>query len=392
MALVDDIGAFAPHGMVERAPTGEGPLSGLAFALKDLFDLSGVPTGAGNPDWLATHEIPTRTAPAAAALLAAGARLAGKTITDEIAWSLTGENFHYGAPKNVAALGRITGGSSSGSAAAVAAGLVDFAIGSDTGGSIRLPASLCGLIGLRPTHGRIPITGAVELAPSYDTVGWFARDAATYEKVGRVLLPGWTEPQAPTRLLIADDMFERALPETREALAPALGRLEGLFEQVEHVAVAGDRAADWREVFRVVQSAEAWATHGEWVTRVRPAFGPGVKERFEAAPNITADELAAAKAHRAEIRARMEALVPSGTVFALPTVPGIAPRIGTPEAELARFRSAAIEMLSPAGHAGMPQISLPVAEVDGCPVGLSVLAAQGGDEVLIALAGAFLGG
>lgn len=388
MTVTDDIGAFVPHGRVERAPTSEGPLSGLTFALKDLFDLAGVPTGAGNPDWLRTHDIPATTAPVVETLLAAGARLVGKTVTDEIAWSLTGENFHYGTPKNLAAPGRIPGGSSSGSAAATAAGQVDFAIGSDTGGSIRLPASLCGLIGLRPTHGRVPISGAVALAPSYDTVGWFARDAETYETVGRVLLPGWAEPEAPKRLLIADDMFDRAPPETREALA--LERLQSLFETVEHVVVAGDRAPDWREVFRVIQSAEAWATHGDWVTRVRPAFGPGVKERFEAAPKITADELAGAKALRAEIRARMQGLLPAGTVLALPTVPGPAPRIGTPEAELGRFRAAALEMLSAAGHAGLPQISLPAGAVEGCPVGLSLMAARGADEALIALAGRML--
>lgn len=389
--FVDEIGALVPHGAVEREPTGEGPLSGLRFALKDLFHLAGVATSAGNPDWLNSHEIPSETAPVPTALLAAGARLTGKTITDEIAWSLNGENFHYGTPRNVAAPGRIPGGSSSGSAAAVAAGLVDFAIGTDTGGSVRLPASYCGLIGLRPTHGRISIDGAVALAPSYDTVGWFARDLGVFERVGRVLLG---EPQGvveSTRLIVADDMWARARPETGDALQPALKKLTALFGRADHVEVSGARGAAWRDVFRVIQSAEAWELHGEWASRVRPAFGPGVKERFEAASKLSGEETASAKALREKIRAEMEALLPPGVVLVSPTVPGIAPLIGTPEPELNVFRAAALEMLSPAGHAGLPQISLPMGVVDGCPVGLSLVAARGQDEALIALAAKLLG-
>lgn len=387
MAVVDDIGAFVPHGLVERAPTGEGPLSGLTFALKDLFDLAGVPSGAGNPDWLSSHEVPEKDAPIVGTLLAAGARLVGKTITDEMAWSLNGENFHYGTPANVAAPGRIPGGSSSGSAAAVAAGLVDFAIGTDTGGSVRLPASYCGIIGLRPTHGRVAPEGAFALAPSYDVAGWFARDMDVFGRVGRVLLGETEPPAAPARLLIADDMFARAHAATREALEPAIERLAELFGEVEHVEVSGDRSAAWREVFRVVQASEAWKLHGAWVERVRPRFGPGVKERVEGASKVTAVEVAEAVAARAEIRAAMDALLPPGTILALPTVPGAAPRVGAPESELNLFRAAAIEMLCPAGHAGLPQISLPLGDVNGFPVGLSLMAARGADEALIALAG-----
>ncbi|GLK67971.1 amidase [Hansschlegelia plantiphila] len=386
MPIDDPVGAFVAHGRVEREGAPSGPLAGLTFALKDLFDLDGVPTGAGNPDWLSSHEVPTRTAPVVQRLLDAGARLVGKTHTDEIAWSLNGENFHYGAPVNVAAPGRIPGGSSSGSAAAVAAGLVDFAIGSDTGGSVRLPASYCGLYGLRPTHGRIPIDGAVALAPSYDVVGWFSRDPELFAKVGKVLLGEPETPPEPTRLLIADDMFEKAEPAVREALRPALERIEALFGEVEHVVVAGERASAWRDVFRVLQSSEAWALHGEWVERVRPSFGPGVKERFEAASKLTAAEIGAAQAARAEIKARMEDLVPPGSILVLPTTPGIAPLLNTPEPELNVFRARALEMLCPAGHAGMPQISLPFATVDGCPVGLSLLAPRFHDETLLELA------
>lgn len=386
MPISDSVHAFVAHGFVEREGAADGPLAGLTFGLKDLFDLGGTPTGAGNPDWLASHPVPTETAPIVDLLLAAGARLVGKTHTDEIAWSLNGENAHYGTPENAAAPGRIPGGSSSGSAAATAAGLVDFAIGTDTGGSVRLPASYCGLYGLRPTHGRVPIDRAVALAPSYDVVGWFARDPVTLARVGSVLLEPIQEPAAPTRLLIADDMFARAGEATRLALASEVERVKALFGAIEHVEIAGAAAPDWRNVFRVIQSAEAWEQHGDWVERVRPNFGPGVRERFEAASKLTADEIAQARAMRNQIRVRMETLAPPGTILLLPTTPGVAPLRGTPEPELNLFRAKALEMLSPAGHAGMPQISLPAARVDGVPVGLSMIAARGQDEALLDLA------
>ncbi|MET0313001.1 MAG: amidase family protein, partial [Hansschlegelia sp.] len=269
--MIDDaVRAFVPHGLVERSGASDGPLAGLSFGLKDLFDLEGVRTGAGNPDWLASHEAATATAPVAQRLLDAGARLVGKTHTDEIAWSLNGENAHYGTPENVAAPGRIPGGSSSGSAAATAAGLVDFAIGSDTGGSIRLPASYCGLYCLRPTYGRIPIDGAVALAPSYDVVGWFARGPELFRTIGRVMLPDYRERGAPRKLLIAEDLFAKVEPGVDEALAPALDRISAMFGEVEKVVVAGERASAWRDVFRIIQSSEAWAVHREWVERVHP--------------------------------------------------------------------------------------------------------------------------
>src|SRR6201997_2268337 len=174
-----DIGAFVPGPRAVLQPTGPGPLAGLDFAVKDLIDVAGHITGGGNPDWLRTHAAAARSAPVVEKLLAAGAALRGKTITDELAFSLEGGNAHYGTPLNPACPDRIPGGSSSGSASAVAARLVDFALGTDTGGSVRVPASFCGLFGFRPTHNAIPLTGVVPFAPSYDTIGWFASDAVT---------------------------------------------------------------------------------------------------------------------------------------------------------------------------------------------------------------------
>jgi amidase len=386
MTLQDRLGAFVAHGAINLQRRTDGRLAGLSFAVKDFFDVAGLPTGAGSPEWLATHAVPERSAPVVDLLLDAGARLVGKTITDELAWSLNGENFHYGTPVNPKAPGRIPGGSSSGSAAAVAGGLVDFAVGSDTGGSVRLPASYCGILGIRPTHGRIAIGGAVPLAPSYDTVGWFARDAALLAQVGAVLLGCGPASERPKRLLLAEDLFQAAGPAVAAALEEGVKRVTGLCGSAERVSVADGQLGAWRNAFRLIQSSEAWAAHGEWITRVKSGLGPGVRERFAAAAKLDPGEVAAAKVLRAEISARMHRLIDDGTVLLAPTAPGIAPLRDTPEPELDAFRARALELLCPAGHAGLPQISLPLGAIDGCPVGLSIMAAAGQDERLLALA------
>ncbi|OYZ89417.1 MAG: amidase [Rhizobiales bacterium 17-65-6] len=386
MPVTDTLNAFVPHGHVERAPTGEGPLSGKTFALKDFFDLAGVPTAAGSPDWLASHPVPEKSASVADKLLAAGARLVGKTHTDELAWSLNGENHHYGTPANPAAPGRIPGGSSSGSAAATAGGVVDFAIGSDTGGSVRLPASYCGIIGLRPTHGRIAIDGAVPLAPSYDSVGWFARDPMLFAQVGDVLFGGLAPVGAPGKVVIATDLFDAAGPAVAAALAPALEKVAALYGAPGEVNVAEGALGAWRNAFRLVQSAEAWAAHGAWAQAVKPNFGPGVRERFAAAAALDPAEVVEAKALRETIRARMDALLGTDTLILLPTAAGIAPLRDTPAEDLETFRARSLELLCPAGHAGVPQISLPLATLDGCPLGLSAIAPRGKDEMLLAFA------
>ncbi len=386
MPIDDTLGAFVDHGRIEVQPTSEGALSGLNFALKDVFDLAGVPTAAGNPEWLATHPVPTQSTPAADRLLGAGAKLVGKTHTDELAWSLNGENAHYGTPVNPAAPGRIPGGSSSGSAAATAGGLVDFAIGSDTGGSVRLPASYCGIYGIRTTHGRIPLDGAVPLAPSYDVLGWFARSPELMLKVGNVLLDRVRAPRKPKKLLIARDLFAAVDVTVRDALQPAVDRLIALVGSSEEVDVIGGERDAWRNAFRVLQSEEAWAVQGEWITAVKPSFGPGVKERFAAAAVMDPAEIAAAKPLRQSIINRINALLADDAILVLPTAPGIAPLRQTPDAVLDVFRARAIELLCVAGHAGTPQLSMPAATLDGCPIGLSIMAARDCDEDLLSLA------
>lgn len=383
----DTFNAFVRETHAELAGAAAGPLAGLTFGAKDIYDVAGHRVTFGNPTWLETHGPAARTAVAVQQLVDAGASLVGKTQTAELTYSLNGENVHYGSVLNPNAPGRDTGGSSSGSAAATAAGLVDFALGSDTGGSVRLPASFCGLYGMRPSHGRVSLEGACPLGPSFDTAGWFARDAALLEKVGRVLLGDAAPAAAPGRLLLATDAFERAGSTVAGALGASVARVESVLGKAEAVTVATEGLDDWgMNVFRVVQAHEAWQSLGAWITEHKPQIGPGVKERFAWASTVDRGMLLAAASKREEIARRMERLLAGNAVLVLPSSPGIAPKVGAPAAEIDDFRARALAILCIAGLARLPQVTLPMATLDGCPLGLSLVAARGNDTMLLDLA------
>jgi amidase len=381
MSVHDPYNAFCRHTQVKLDGAPEGPLRGLTFAVKDVFDIAGHRTGNGNPVWLETHLAPTRTASTVERLLAAGAQMVGKTHTDEMTYSLNGENVHYGTPTNPRAPGRIPGGSSSGSAVAVAGGLADFALGTDCGGSIRLPASYCGIFGIRPTHGLVPPDGVVDLAASFDTVGWFAPDAETLRHVGEVLLP--TTPFAPKRLLIADDAFAFVGPEVSAVLAAAVGRLVAALADHRHVRVYASEPAAWSGIFRVLQGSEIWHRHGDWIEAHNPSFGPGIAERFRWARTIDPAEVERLRPQREAVALRMAELLGGDALLCLPTAPGIAPKLATPQDELDVFRARAFGLLSIAGLARLPQVALPLATMGGCPLGLSLIGPSGCDRGLL---------
>lgn len=384
MNLTDTLGAFCPDNPAVRTGSGSGPLAGLSFAAKDALDVEGAPTGNGHPDWLRTHAPALRSALAVRRVLDAGADLAGKTIADELCYSLTGENAHYGTPLNPAAPGRVPGGSSSGSASATAGGAVDFALGTDCGGSVRVPASYCGLFGMRPTHGRIPLDGVVPFAPSFDCVGWFTRDAALFETVGRVLLAEDTSPAPITRLLLPREAFALLAPEAAAALRPAVQRVQDMLAPAEEIALAPDGLDTWSATFRTLQAAEIWRSVGPWIEAVRPAFGPGVRERFAAAREVDPAAVARAAAHREAIRARLSAFLPAGTALLMPTTPRVAPVRGAAAADVeVAYRNLAMNLLCVAGLGGLPQVSLPLARVDGLPLGLSLVGAAGTDMAIL---------
>jgi len=384
----DPSGAFCRDTHVTMKGSGQGPLAGLTFAAKDVFDIAGHRTGYGNPDWLRTHPPAAATADAVQRLLDAGADMIGKTHTDELAYSLSGENVHYGAPLNPRAPDRVAGGSSCGSVSAVACGLVDFAIGSDCGGSIRLPASYCGVLGMRPTHDRISLGGVIPFAPSFDVAGWFARDAATFLRAGEVLLGDDAVPNALTRILIADDAFALVEDPVRGALEGAVGKVTAALGKVEHATVAPDGLEAWMDAFRIIQGAEIWATHGDWITTAKPHIGAAIASRLDIASKLAPDAVASARAKRVEVIARLDALLGAGDVLVLPTSPRIAPLKGTEQAALeVTYRFQAMQILCIAGLGGLPQINLPLASLDGCPLGLSIVGRRGSDRALLALAG-----
>lgn len=382
----DPFNAFLDHSDAPVANASDGPLAGLTLAVKDIYDIAGQRTGGGNPQKLAEAPVAETTAPSIQRLLDAGARFVGRTQTDELTFSLMGQNAHYPEPVNPAAPDRVTGGSSSGSAAAVAGGLADIAIGSDTGGSIRAPASFCGLIGLRPTHEVISLDRAMPLAPSFDTFGWFASDIATYERVANVMLPADNTTRQHHFLNLASldtltlgdreateyarmvDIIAATLDVPREA-PPLVQEIDDLY---------------WS--FRKLQAYEAWATHGAWISASERGLGPGVKERFEFGSKITDATASEESGKRDAFRDELAELLGDDGILLLPTVPGAAPRKDLGFDDLQAYRERALRLLCLSGLSGFPQITVPLGTVDGAPFGISLLGPAGADRQLIELA------
>jgi amidase len=297
--LDDVFGAFCPGSRVHLKGATAGPLAGLTFAAKDVFDVADYITGAGNPDWQSSHGPAPSTATAIQRLLDAGATLIGKTQMDELAYGVLGENVHYGTPLNPVTPDRVPGGSSSGSASAVAGGLVDFALGSDSACSVRLPAALCGLFGIRPTLGRVSTEGMLPLSPSLDTVGWFARDAGLLQQIGSVLLDPRAEVPPPTTLLIAEDAFALAKPQVAQTLQPAVETIATHLDAVQRMRVVETDARFGLEWFwfRVwsVQVREVWGVHGDWIVSTKPNSKVLSRETLATGANFTPAELAEAR-------------------------------------------------------------------------------------------------
>jgi amidase len=385
--------AFVPHTQVARASRAQGPLAGLSFAVKDVFAVRDHRSSAGHPAWERSHEPAHHDARAVSQLLEAGAGLVGVTILDELAYSLAGQNPHYGTPVNPRAPQRLCGGSSCGSAAVVAASFCDFALGTDTGGSVRVPASFCGLLGIRPSHGRLSVEGVVPLAPSFDTVGFLAREVETFERVASVLF-GAAQPTRPVHLLVAEDAFARCEPELRTLLRTTLGRAARALElPPEPVQLAPRGFEPLRTAFRRLQAREVWATHGQWVTRESPEFSGPVGERFAMARKLfeSGEGDAEDSALRKSLRDTLDAMLAPHVLLCLPAAPGIAPRLDESGPELEAFRAATLELTAPASLAGVPQLVVPAREYQGAPVGLSFLAERGSDAWLCAVAAQLTG-
>ncbi|MGZ5925987.1 MAG: amidase family protein, partial [Rhizomicrobium sp.] len=305
--------AFVPHDL--RSPisgAATGPLKGLTCVVKDMFDIAGEVAGAGNPAWLGHHAPAATNADVITRVLDAGASVTGKTVCDEFFYSILGANAHYGTPVNPRAPNRVPGGSSSGSATAVASGAADFALGSDTGGSIRIPAMANGIYGIRPTHGRVSLGGVLPLAKTFDTVGWFAASAGLLRNIAPVLLQGKPEPAQVTNVIHPRGMMELVDPAIRAAFARFERRCRNILPPPIEAEIGSEGLDDWRETFRVVQGYEAWQAYGAWLDSHDAALGPGTKERFAYAKTVDQETAASARAHMASIRGHLRAVVQQG--------------------------------------------------------------------------------
>lgn len=380
----DRLNAFLDYPEIPVASAPDGPLAGLTLGVKDIFDVAGYPTAGGNPQRGVEQAIATETAPAVQTVLDAGARFVGKTQTDELAFSLMGQNIHYPHPVNPAAPDRVTGGSSSGSAAVVAGGLCDIAAGSDTGGSVRGPASFCGLIGLRTTHGRISLKGTMPLAPSLDTFGWFAKDISTYERVGAVLV-GDAGP-APTRPFTLTALDELVLGEAEAAeYRRMLGLVADVLGEPEPALALSMPIDDLYWTFRKIQAYEAWAVHGPWISSGDRKLDPGVRQRFEFGSRLGCEVASEETKKRNAFRDELADRLGDDGLLVLPTMPGSAPLKTSSADDLLAYRERALRLLCLSGLSGFPQISLPLGQVDGAPFGISLLGPKDSDMTLIRL-------
>ena len=378
--------AFVPGPRCHVAGASEGPLAGLRFAVKDLIDVADVATGGGNPDWPRIYPTPSRHAWVVQRLLDTGASVIGKTITDEVSLGILGENAHDGTPLNPAAPDRVPGGSSSGSASAVASAVCDFALGTDSGGSVRVPASFCGLYGIRPTHGRMDFSGITVQSPSSDTCGWFARDAATFAAVGEALFGAAMPDALPTTLLVATDAFGFADSDVQSALGPLVDRLAALIGSRQDVTLAPQGLSVWQRAQRVLQSSESWNTFEPWLDSCNPRMAFSVARALIFGSMLTDAERSAASLMRIEVRARLRLLLPPGTILCLPTTPFPAPPKGLPNSVLAPMRDRISCLTSHGGLTGVPQVNIPGATVNGLPVGLSIVAGRDADLDLLRVA------
>ena len=382
----------------DLSPSGSGPLDGLRFAVKDTIDVAGFRTGCGNPTWRDSHPAAVVHAVCVEQVLRAGARCVGKTVCDELAFSLLGENHFYGTPLNAEAPDRVPGGSSSGSASAVACGLVDFALATDTGGSTRVPASNCGIWGFRPSHDFISLAGVNPLSPSFDTIGILAPSADVLAKAAMVLLTnGSVSAGEPTKIHLLQEAFAVADSDVREVLSNATKSLGEMFGNAVQESSLQDLDgsdcengfATWAETFCVIQWAEIESCLGAWIASAKPEFGSDIAGSFQLMKQLDRARLPDALQRRERYCRSLDEFLGPRDLLCIPTTPALAPRKGDPPTRSASgsgYYPRTLSLTSIAGMGRLPQVSLPIAQAGSVPVGLSLLAKHKQDSFLLEVA------
>lgn len=370
-------------------PIQQGPLDNKRLAVKDLFHIAGQPTSAGNPDWLNTHPIPQHTSSVVSNLQKHGAIVVGKTITDELAYSLNGQNIHYGTPINSKNPSLLPGGSSSGSAIAVANGSADIGLGTDTGGSIRIPASYNGLFGFRPSHGVISTDNMVALAPSFDTVGWITRDFNTLMSVANILLPFDSKPNVKSCFTLGFSTAINAQCEQGDNVTALVADLASA-ERCTQVDLSNtlhfNHLTQVSSAFRVLQGAEIWHTHGNWIESTQPSFAPDIKQRFAWCSTINEQQVTAAQRAQQQFIKDISAIFEVVDYILVPTTPGHAPSLNASDIDLTDYRNTLLSMTCIAGLAGLPQLHIPLSIDPKFPSGLSVIGKKYDDQGLFQFA------
>ena len=358
-----------------------GTLKNLNFLVKDMCEIKNFKTSCGNPDFYKKCKIATDYAPFLTDLLNQGATLEGVTICDEFFYSLIGENGHYGTPTNLNAPGCVPGGSSSGSAAALTTNLYDFSIGSDTGGSVRVPASFCGLFGIRPTHNRINTEGVYPMAPSFDTLGWFSKDVDVFKKIGSVLLNSNKKTEFSfEEFVIAEDILELANPEIVKLFD---NYVYNKFSEIKKIRLSMHDKEEIADNFRIIQGGEIKENIIPWILENKPKISPEINNRIEMAMKITTDEINKAQKFRENLKVEIDKSLPKGIIAIFPTTPFSSLKCGQSDEQLASYRKKLMEFTSIAGMTSRPQISMPKFKNNTGPIGISLLGWQYSDEVLL---------
>ncbi|KAJ9676807.1 hypothetical protein PVL29_022021 [Vitis rotundifolia] len=410
----EDFGAFVqrlqllppPQPAPPKAPH---PLTNLSFSVSDVFDIEGYVTGFGNPDWARTHDAASRTSPVVSALVEGGATCTGKTVVDEMAYSINGENKHYGTPTNPAAPSRIPGGSSSGAAVAVAANIVDFSLGLDTVGGVRVPAAFCGVIGFRPSHGAVSHMGIIPVSSSLDTVGWFAKDPSILRRVGHVLLQlPYAVQRNPRQIIFADDCFQSLRIPVDRVYQVVLKSTEKLFgrqvvkrENLENYLDSkvpslkacpsqktnGETRNSWIrslvKIMHCLQRHEFKHNHEEWINSVKPILDASISSQLHDVLEVADTEIENCQSARMEIRSALSSLLKDDGILVIPTVADPPPKLGGKESLSEEYQNRTLGLLSIASMSGCCQVAVPLGFYDKYPVSVSFMARHGGDRFLL---------
>ncbi|KAI4347265.1 hypothetical protein L6164_008089 [Bauhinia variegata] len=413
-AIKEDFGAFVEKLQLDpppqpAPPKAPHPLSDLTFAVSDVFDIEGHVTSFGHPDWARTREPASQTSPAVSALVEGGATCIGRTVVDELAYGISGENKHFETPTNPAVPGRVPGGSSSGAAVAVAANLVDFSLGIDSVGGVRVPAGFCGILGFRPSHGAVPHTGCIHVSTSLDTIGLFTKDPNILHRVGHVLLPAsFVAQRNPQQIVIADDCFQHLnVPPDRSSLV-VIKSAEKLFgkQVLKHINLEDylrSKLPSLKELrsskmngelktsslkllantMQSLQRHEFRHEHNEWLSTVKPAIHPAISVQLQEVLEASVVEIEFYKSIRDEMRAAINSLLKDEGVLVIPTVADPPPKLGGKDILSEDYQSRAFSLLSIASISGCCQVTIPLGFHDKCPISVSLIARHGGDRFLL---------